>query len=212
MIMRDDLEQQEQLDELKAFWAKWGNAITGVITLVMLTLAAWNGWNWWQARQAAEASNVYDKLVKAVAKPDMTAVKDVSGVLFDKYGSTIYASLGGLQAAKAYASAGDVANTKAMLQWVADKGGEDEYRHLAKVQLAGVLLDEGQYDEALKVLGGTAPAAFEGLYADRRGDVYALSGKTDDARKAYKLALEKLDAKSAMREAVQIKLDALGEG
>ena len=35
-------------------------------------------------------------------------------------------------------------------------------------------------------------------------------GKDDEARASYKLALEKLDARSPMRRLVQIKLDALG--
>ena len=87
---------------------------------------------------------------------------------------------------------------------------DDEYKQLAKLRLAGVLLDEKAYDEALKLLENP-PAAYAALFADRRGDVLVAQSKVADARTAYKLALDKLDKQdSGMRQFVQFKLDALG--
>ena len=47
--------------------------------------------------------------------------------------------------------------------------------------------------------------------ADRRGDLLAAQGKRDDARAAYKLALDSLPKNdTSARQLVQFKLDALG--
>jgi predicted negative regulator of RcsB-dependent stress response len=50
------------------------------------------------------------------------------------------------------------------------------------------------------------------LLSDRRGDVYREQNKKADARKEYQAALDKLGAQDgAMRNLIQIKLDALGD-
>ena len=101
-----------------------------------------------------------------------------------------------------------------MLRQGMDKAGAEEPRALARLRLAGVLLDQQRYDDGLKALDGAGvPPAFEALFADRRGDLYVAMKKPDDARKAYQTAIEKLSPQSgSLRSVVQLKLDALGEG
>jgi predicted negative regulator of RcsB-dependent stress response len=77
------------------------------------------------------------------------------------------------------------------------------------LRLAAVLLDQEQYDAALKQLDETPGDAFAGLYSDLRGDVLVAQGKIDEARAQYQQALEKSPENSAWRDVVQIKLDAL---
>jgi len=81
---------------------------------------------------------------------------------------------------------------------------------VARLRLAGLLLDEKAYDDALKQLGASRPDAFAALFADRRGDVLIAQGKRDEARAAYKEALDKLDPATDLRSSIQLKLDALG--
>jgi hypothetical protein len=54
---------------------------------------------------------------------------------------------------------------------------EDEIRTIARLRLAALQADAKQYDEALKSLDSAKAPAFEGLVADRRGDVLMLQGK-----------------------------------
>ena len=96
------------------------------------------------------------------------------------------------------------------VQWVVDRADETELKEVARYRLAEVLLNDKQYDEALKVLDAKHGEPFAGLYADLRGDALAAAGRADDARAAYALALAKLDAKSQYRTYVQVKLDSLG--
>ncbi len=114
-----------------------------------------------------------------------------------------------LAAAKSAFDSNDFKTAKAQLQWVADKGS-NEYKAVAKIRLAGILLDEKAYDEGLKVLAGDFPVEFVGVVSDRKGDILVAQNKLDEARAAYQAALEKTDAQNPGRQLIQIKLDAIG--
>ena len=53
------------------------------------------------------------------------------------------------------------------------------------------------------------PEALAASFADRRGDVLIAMGKSEEARAAYKEALDKAGAQHPMRSIIQLKLDAL---
>lgn len=205
-----DLQEQEQLDQLKAFWGRYGNLITWTLTLVLAGFAAWNGWNWWQAKQALAASAMFDELDRAVQAGDADKAARVFGDMKDKYAGTTYTQQGGLLTAKLQADKGKPDDAQATLGWVADKAGDDEYRALAHLRLAGLLLDKKAYDEALKQLDAVNSAPFTGLVEDRRGDVLAAQGKKAEAVKAYQAAWKAMDAQLEYRRVVDAKLTALG--
>lgn len=208
--MAYNLEEQEQIASLRAFWDRYGNFILTIVTVVLLAIAGWRGWGWYQARQAGQAAAVYERLRVAVEAKDVAKVKETSGTLFESFGGTVYGPMAALLAAKSYQEAGDLKAAKAPLQWAIDKSREPEFGHLARLRLAGILLDEKAYDEGLKLLPMESAGSFAGAYADRRGDLLLAQGKTEDARAAYKLALDKLQERSALRRLVQVKFDALG--
>lgn len=207
--MAYDLEEQEQLAELKAWWNKYGNFILTVVTIVLLGFAAYNGWQWYQREQASQAAGVYGQLERALATRDVEKAGSLAELLTSKYGSTAYASMAALQVAKAQAEAGKADRAAELLQWVIDKSAHGELKAIAQVRLAGILLDEKKYDEALKVLGGDVPAAQAAAVADRRGDILLAQDKVDEARAAYAEALAKADAQHPLRPLIQLKLDAL---
>jgi predicted negative regulator of RcsB-dependent stress response len=204
-------DEQESLESVKAWWAKWGNTTTWVVLVALVIGAGYNGWNFWQRRQAAEASVLYDHLQQAVNANDQALVTRVATDMEDKFGGTGYAQMTALAAAKSLYMAGNTAGAKAQLQWAIDHAKDDEYKQIAKLRLALVLLDEKNYDAGLKLLADQPLDAFKGVIADRRGDLLAAQGKRDDARAAYKVALETLpENDTSARQLVQFKLDALG--
>jgi predicted negative regulator of RcsB-dependent stress response len=207
--MAYDLEEQEQIASLKAWWDKYGNASTWVLIAALAAYSGWNGWNYYQRDQAGKASALYDQLQAAVEAKDNAKVLRAAGDMESQFGSTAYAPMAALVAAKSAFDANDLKSAKAQLQWAADHGG-DEFKAVAKVRLAGVLLDEKAYDEALKVLAGDVPAQFAGAVADRKGDVLAAQNKLAEARTAYKAALDATDKKNPGRQLIQMKLEAIG--
>lgn len=205
-----DLQEQEQLEELKAFWAKYGNLITWVLILVLGSFVAWTGWNRYQASQAAQAAALFDELDRAEQSGDAGRATAVFNDLKQRYPRTVYAEQAGLRAARIEYRKGQVDAAKASLGWVAEHAIEDEYKASAHLALAGVLIDQKQYDAALKELDLVKSPAFAALVSDRRGDVLMAQGKKDEAKAAYLAAWKGLDDKVDYRRLVDAKLTALG--
>ncbi|MEN3363758.1 MAG: hypothetical protein V7606_1032 [Burkholderiales bacterium] len=208
--MAYDLEEQEQLDTLKAWWKQYGNLVTWLLIVALAGYAAWTGWNTWQRNQSAQAALLYEELEKAVAAKDNGKVQRAATDLSDKFGKTAYAQMGALAAAKAAFDTNDLKTAKAQLQTVIDKGSDEEYKAVARIRLAGILLDEKAYDDGLKLLAGDFPAQFASAVADRKGDILTAQNKIEEARAAYKMALDKTDQKNPGRQLIQLKLDAIG--
>jgi len=207
--MAYDLEEQEQIASLKAWWEKYGNLTSWVVIAGLAAYSGYNGWNYYQRNQATQAAALYDELTSAVDAKDNAKVLRAAGDMESKFGSTTYAPMSALVAAKSSFDANDVKSAKAQLQWAIEHGG-DEFKSVAKVRLAGVLLDEKAYDEALKVLAGDVPAEFAAAVADRKGDILVAQNKLAEARAAYQAALDASDKKSPGRQLIQLKFEAIG--
>ncbi len=205
-----DLEEQEQIAEIKAWWKQYGGFVLLVVTVALLTLAGMRGWSYYQTKQGVEAGELYAQLQGAVGANDAKKVQDIAAVITERYKRTGYAAFAAFAAAKAAMDAGDRAAAKARLQWVVDNGRDDEIRDLARLRLAAVLLDDKNYDEALKLLDAKHVDTYTALYSDLKGDVLAAQGKVQEARAAYQVALDKSDSRGGYRALVQVKLDALG--
>jgi predicted negative regulator of RcsB-dependent stress response len=204
-----DLQEQEQLDALKAFWKQYGNLITWLLILALAAFAGWNGWNWWQRDQAYKAGAMFDELDRAVQAGDADRAGRIFGDLKERFPRTAFAQQGGLAAAKVQFEKAQADAAKASLTWVATSAGEDEYRTVARLRLAGLLLESKQFDEALKQLTEATAPGFESLVADRRGDVLMAQGKKDEARAAYQSAWTAMDDKLDYRRLVEAKLTSL---
>jgi len=189
-----DLEEQEQVAELKAWWTQYGNLIVSAVTAAAIAFAGWQGWRWYERGQAAQAGALYDVLARAGQAGDAKALRDASGALLENYPRTLYAK-----------------NAKAQLQWVIENARQGEFRDLARLRLAAVLLDEKAYDDALKLLDEKHDAAFDAQYAAAKGDVLVAKNQAGEARTAYRLALDKAGAgNTAFSESVRMRLEALG--
>lgn len=212
--MAYDLEEQEQIAQLKGWWKDHGSKVLMAIIVVAAAVSAWRGWEWYQRNQSVQASALYEQLVKGAAAGDAKAVRDAAGSLFEGYAGSMYASMAALTAAKFNFERNDLKAAKLQLQWAVDKGRTDELRDLARLRLAGLLVDEKAYDEALKLLEAKHAEAFAPQYAVMKGDVLVAKNQAAEAKAAYKLALEKADKDKkqggAFRESVQVRLDALG--
>ena len=207
--MAYDLEEQEQLAQLKAWWQKYGNLILTSVTVVLLGFAAYNGWRWYERDQAKSAAGIYGQLEEAIGARDAAKVQTLAASLEEHYSRTTYAAIAALQAARLNAETGDTAKAAEQLRWVIDESGHGELTMIARVRLAGVLLDAKKYDEALQALNFDATVTYQPTVLDRRGDVLVAQNKTEEARAAYKDALAKADAQHPLRAIIQLKLDAL---
>lgn len=209
--MAYDLEEQEQIAVLKDWWRKYGNLLTTVLLAVVVGFAGIQAWRYYRVQQSAVAATLYSQLDIAEKANEAKKVQDIAATLAGSHGGTAYAGMAALRAAKSLVTGNDLAGARQRLQWVIDNAKDDEMRDIARLRLAGVLLDEKNYAGALKLLEAKHVAAFDGLYADLKGDILAVQDQRAEARAAYQIALEKSDPRSSYRQLLQVKLDALGD-
>lgn len=205
-----DLEEQEQLDELKHFWKQYGNAITWILIAVLSAFAAWNGYQQWERSQAAQAAGMYDEVERVVASGDVTKAERAFGDMRERFGRTVYAQQAGLLLAKLAVEKSKPDVAQSVLTWVAEKSTDEGLAAIAKLRLAGLLIESKSFDAALKLLEAAPPAEFVALFADRKGDIYAIQNKTEFARAEYLKAYSAFDERSEYRRLVEIKLNAVG--
>src|SRR5450755_388516 len=205
-----DLEEQEKLDDLKEWWAQNSKYVSAAVVAVALVVIGVQGWRWYQRTQAEQASVLYQAVSQAARTSDVAKAKEPASQIVDRFAGTAYAPRAALLYAKMLYDSGDKAGARAQLQWVVDHAPEDELKAIARFRLAQAMLDEKQYDEALKTLDIKTGDAFTGLFSDLKGDILVTQGKPVEAKAAYETALAKIDAKSPYRAFVQVKFDALG--
>ena len=205
-----DLEEQEKLDDLKAWWEQNSKYVSAAVVAVALVVIGVQGWRWYQRTQAEQASVLYQAVSQAARANDISKAKEPASQILDRYARTAYAPRAALLYAKMLYDSGDKAGARAQLQWVVDHASGDELKAIARFRLAQAMLDEKQYDDALKTLDVKTDDAFAGLFADLKGDILAAAGKSAEAKSAYETALAKIDPKSPYRAFVQVKFDALG--
>ena len=208
--MAYDHEEQEQLDALKVWWNNYGNLATWVLIAALSLFSVWKGWGIYQSRQSQQASQLYEEVQKAINEKDAGKITRSVSDIQDKFAGTVYAQMASLLAAKSAFDASDLKTAKARLLWIQEHGKTDDYKAIARIRLAGILMDEKSYDEALKNLSGEFPAEMTSLVAERKGDILVAQGKIDEARAAYQLALDAGSEKNPARQLVQLKLDAIG--
>jgi len=207
-----DLEEQEQLEALKQWWRRYGNTVLGVLIAALIALAGWNGWRWYQDHRSSQAMGYFEALEQAARQDDEDSVarlKAAAQTLRQDFAATPYASRGALIAAQRLYQNQDYDGARAQLEWVA-ASKDAALAPLARLRLAGVLLDQKRYDDALAQLA-RPPEPFAALYADRRGDVLAAQGKRDEARQAWQSALAGLAqaGEAQLASVIQLKIDAL---
>ncbi|MHB1144305.1 MAG: YfgM family protein [Thiobacillus sp.] len=205
-----DLDEQERLDELKAWWKRWGNLAMVGLAVVIAAAAGWRYWQNHTATQSLEAASVYEKLTQSLAANDTKAAREAGAMLIDQYKGTAYAPRAALLLAKLNVGARDVKSAQAQLEWAAANSKEPAVKDLARLRLAGVQLDQKQYDAALKSLSATHSDAFAFRFHDLKGDVLLAQGKPAEARAAYQAAFGKMAEDNPYRNIVELKLDALG--
>lgn len=196
-----DLEEQEQIDNLKAWWNQHGGKVASIVMALAIGVASWQGWNWYQDQQAAKAGVLFSKLHQALMANQPQQVRALAGELMEKYGSTNYAVLGALLAARSSFDANDLKTARAQLSWAIERG-EPEVQDIARLRLAGVMLDEKEYDEALQTLTRKPGETFAPAYAELKADVLLAQGKREESRAAYQEAFALLKTQKQQASAL----------
>ncbi|MBP6020215.1 MAG: tetratricopeptide repeat protein [Burkholderiaceae bacterium] len=209
--MAYDLEEQEKLDALRAWWDRYGTLCAVIVFVIVAGIVGWRGWQWYQGHQSNQAMSYFEALETATGQEGddaLARIKAASSTLRTDFAQSGYTTRGALVAAQALQARNDLDGAREQLEWLIKNSSDMALVPLAKLRLAGILIDQQHYDQALAQLDN-APAAFAGLYADRKGDALMAQGKTAEARAAWETAVQALGS-DPVSQIVQLKIDALG--
>jgi predicted negative regulator of RcsB-dependent stress response len=205
-----DLEEQEQIDEFKVWWKLHGNKVIWGVTAFLLIAAGWRGWQTWQHNQGAEASMLFDTAIQVATANDAKATKEVTGRIIENQPRSAYATPAAWLAGRINYEAGDLKSARAQYEFALEHAKDGGLKQLARLRLAAIRFEEKDDAGALSLLKDSFTPAFQGLANQLKGDILIEQGKTEEARAAYKLALENLGDKSSLKPLLEIRLEALG--
>jgi predicted negative regulator of RcsB-dependent stress response len=208
--MAFDLEEQEQLDEAKAWWKQHGNKVIWGVTAFLLATAGWRGWETWNRNQAMEASGLFDRVVQTAGMNDLKATKDAAAQIMENHGRSAYATPAAWMAGRINYEAKDLKSARAQYEYALEHARDEGTAQLARLRLAALKFEDKDLAGALTLLNEPFEPAFAGLAAQLKGDVLVAQGKNEEARAAFKEAVQKLGDKSALKPLVEMRLDALG--
>ena len=204
--------EDQQVESLKQWWAKYGRSTIVALIAGLGIIFGGRAWLEHKNSQSDAASMLYQSMLTAMqdGKPD--AALEQGARILGQYDSTPYATLAALTSAKVKMEQGDLTTARTHLQWVLDHGKPQEMVNIARVRLARVLMDSGEAQQALTLLGGEPPAGFVVIYKELEGDLYRALGQTENARTAYQNAMAALTPQARNRDELQMKLDDVGGG
>lgn len=208
-----DLEEQEQISALKAWWAKYGNAVSTVATVLAVAVLGWTGWQRYQSSQTENATVLYAEAFRAAQANDVPKLQQTANQLTKEYPGLLQSSLATLMSAKADIDKNDGKAARVKLEWVTENASDPLIKDVARLRLAAVLIDEKALDDALRQANAGTTSEYAARFAEMRGDVLIEQGKTEEAKAAFKLAVEKYGDSgetASLKNIAQTKLEALG--
>jgi predicted negative regulator of RcsB-dependent stress response len=204
-FLTDD-EQLEEVKRLVAEYAPW------IIPAVIVGLGFVFGFRYYHSHQeqrALNASSQFSDMNAAIQSNDRAKARQLADALIKDYPSSPYADQAQLAVARLYVDDGEDANAIAPLTQVMEHSADNELRHVARLRLARVQIDQQKPDEALKTLSDD-PGAFAAAYHEVRGDAYYAKKDLTQAAEQYKAALAAGSADSMDSALLALKIADLG--
>ncbi|MEJ2692421.1 MAG: tetratricopeptide repeat protein [Candidatus Thiodiazotropha sp.] len=169
--------EEEQVEALKRWWKENGTSVIAGVVIGLGGVFGWQAWNNYQDRVGSDASLAFNQLVSAQ--------------------HLIQANLKLEQ--------GEPAAARSQLEWAMGQANNESLKQLAQLNLARILLSDGDLDGAEK-LATVESGGFAGEFAQLRGDIAAKRGDKQAAFDAYTLAMTQ---ETSNRNLLQMKLDDL---
>jgi predicted negative regulator of RcsB-dependent stress response len=205
------LSEKEKLDQLLGWlkvnipWIIMGLAIGGLIV---------GGWRWWQARtdrNGVEAAQEYTQILDAFEHGDRTRGLDLVEQLRRSHPDSPYVDQADLASARLLLETGQVDRASSYLSVVMNHSKDAELALVARLRLARVQLAQQHADAALATLGTTNRGAFEGRFAEVRGDAYFAKGDKVSALREYRAARVAIGPAQASNDLLDLKINDLAD-
>lgn len=140
----DEVDEEVRREQLKKLWDKYSLYFIALMVLVVAAVGGWRGYQYLEGKKAAEAGAVFEKAVELSEQGKHAEAETAFADLAAKAPSG-YRTLARLRAA-AEASARDPKAAAKMYDDIAADGSVgSEWRDLARIRAAGLLVDSASY-------------------------------------------------------------------
>ena len=190
--------EEQQVQAIKQFWKDNGMAIVAGAVIGLGGLLSWNWYNDYVISTKENASAAYQNSVEAFVE-----TKDTAGLnsFLESNADTGYAPLAALILAQEAVNNDVFVAAKAAIEKAINS--DPVIADVARIRLADLHMQLGEYDDALKVLATVKSASFTDQKEELTGDALLAKADFEGARKAYQKALDT----SPNNNDVKMKLD-----
>jgi predicted negative regulator of RcsB-dependent stress response len=209
-MAEDYLTDDEQLEHVKHVIAEnWRWVVGGVVLGTALVF----GYRYYDSNlnsRALRAAAQFGDMAAALEHNDRNKARQAADGIIKDYPTSPYADQAQLVIARLYVDDGQLASAVAPLTQVMNVSKDTELRHIARLRLARVMIDQGKSDDALNTLAADTPGTFAARTHEVKGDAFYAKKDFKSALTEYKAALEGGDARSVDSALLQLKIADLG--
>ena len=180
----DEVDEEVRREQLKKLWDKYSLYFIALMVLVVAAVGGWRGYQYLEAKKAAEAGAIFEKAVELSEQGKHAEAETAFADLAAKAPSG-YRTLARLRAAAEASARDPKAAAKMYDDIAADSGVGSEWRDLAKIRAAGLLVDSASYADIQQRL--ETSAAPKSTFRHSAREMLALSAwRNNDATAARK--------------------------
>jgi predicted negative regulator of RcsB-dependent stress response len=205
--MADLTTDEEKLEAFKKWWKANGFSVVAGVVIGLGAVLGWRGWVNYQEGVAQRASMAFEQLLASTASDQTDSAEKQAEALIDDYGGTPYAMLAELATARVRVEGGDLDGAAEALRSAIAEAPDPGLAKLAALRLARVLIDDGDTAAAAQVIASHADdGAFAADFSALRGDIATAEGRVEEARTAYR---EAIDGGAGNAQLLELKLREL---
>ena len=182
------LTDDEQLEHVKRLTAEYGPWMLGAVVLGLAFVFGFRYYEGYRNERAMQAASRFTGMTSALQHDDRAQARQIADGLIKDFPNSPYADQAKMTLARLAVDDGLDANAIPLLTQVMENSKDTELRHIARLRLARVLIDQGKPEDAIKTLSDE-PGAFAARYHEVRGDAYYAKKDLQRASTEYKAAL-----------------------
>ncbi|MFN8769947.1 MAG: YfgM family protein [Neisseriaceae bacterium] len=209
-MVRLNLDEQEQISKLKYFWRDYGKYVIGFLLVVIIAYSSSELLTYRYKVNAQKAAVIYSTFTDAVSANDIKNVYLTIDQLQREYPKTEYTTFATMWAAKIAFNNHDLIKSSDYLKWLISNTRDKSMVEIAKLRLADIYIDQKNTKDALSLMMDKTTPEFQALFYAKRGDIYLVLNNKLKAIDAYKAALDSSSGNQELAQALQMKLDVLG--
>jgi predicted negative regulator of RcsB-dependent stress response len=196
--------EEEQVEAIKRWWKENGTSVIAGLVVGLGGVFGWQAWGNYKDRIGAEAAMAFNQLVGTVEQGDKASAAKQAELMRGNYDNS-YGVFAAMAEARVKLDDGDAASAISHLEWASQKADNPALKQLVQLNLARVLLNEGELEAADKLVT-SEQGGFAGEFAVIRGDIAFARGDKAAAAAAYTQAMT---LEVSNRNLLQMKLDDL---